>query len=72
MRRPSPKNDAPAMQRGIWRKTLTRSRIRTKLRFMSLVKSKVMSTPINSKRPEEREFVVDSGASNAHDEQKKN
>ena len=30
---------------------------------MFLVKSKLMSTPIASKRPEEREFVVDSGAS---------
>ena len=41
MRRPWPKNDAPAKQRRIWRKIFTSSRIRTKLRFMSLVKSKV-------------------------------
>ena len=47
--------------RGIWRKTLASSRIRTQKRFMFLVKSK--STPLTSKRPEEREFVVDSGAS---------
>ena len=33
---------------------------------------KGMSTPITSKRPEERDFVVDSGSINAHDEQKKN
>ena len=41
MRRPWPKNDAPAKQRRIWRNIFTSSRIRTKLRFMSLVKSKV-------------------------------
>ena len=34
-------NDAPAKQRGIWRKIFRSSRIRTKLRFMFLVKSKV-------------------------------
>ena len=48
---------------GFWRKIFRSSRIRTKLRFIFLVKSKVMSAPIASKRPEEREFVVDSGAS---------
>ena len=41
MRRPCTKNDALAKQRGIWRKIFTSSRIRTKLRFMFLVKSKV-------------------------------
>ena len=41
MRRTWPKNDAPAKQRRIWRKISTSSRIRTKLRFMFLVKSKV-------------------------------
>ena len=60
MRRPRTKKDAPAKQRG---KTFTSSRIRTKLRFIFLVKLKGMPTPTASQRPEEREFVVDSGAS---------
>ena len=41
LRRPSTKKDAPAMQQRIWRKICTSSRIRTKLRFMFLVKSEV-------------------------------
>ena len=61
MRRPCTKKDAPAKQRGIWRKTFTSSRIRTELRSILLLK-KVMPAP-TSTRPEEREFVVDSGAS---------
>ena len=39
------------------------SRIRTKLRFMFLVRWKVSRRLSTSMRPEEREFVVDSGAS---------
>ena len=62
MRRPCIKNDAPAKQHGIWRNTCTSSRIRTKLRSVLLLKVKAMPAP-SSKRPEEREFVVDSGAS---------
>ena len=38
MLRPWSKNDAPAKQRGIWRKIFTSSRTRTKLRFIFLVK----------------------------------
>ena len=56
-------NDAPAKQRGICRKLFTISGIWTKLRFMFSGKVKGMSTPVTSKRPEERDFVVDSGAS---------
>ena len=40
MRRPCTKNDAPAKHRGIWRKTFTSSRIRTKLRSKFLVKQR--------------------------------
>ena len=42
-----------------------------KATFYVLGEVKGMSTLITSKRPEAREFVVDSGASNAHDEQKR-
>ena len=63
MRRACTKKDAPAKQRGIWRKTFTSSRVRTKLRFYIPGEAKAMSTAMTSKRPEEREFVVDSGAS---------
>ena len=38
MRRRCTKKDAPAEQRGIWRKIFTSSRIRTKLRFTLLLK----------------------------------
>ena len=50
--------DAPAKQRGIGRTNYTRSRIRTKLHFLLLVKFVNVDS---LKRPEEREFVVDSG-----------
>ena len=56
MRRPCTKEDAPAKQRGIWRKLCASSRIHTP------IEAKVMPAP-TSTRPEEREFVVDSGAS---------
>ena len=64
MRKLCTKKDAPAKQRGIWRKTFTSSRIRDKATFKIPGEAKVMSTPITSKKKtEEREFVVDSGAS---------
>ena len=56
------KKDAPAEQRGIWRNIITSSRMRTKLRFYTPVEARVLPSP-TSKRPEEREFVADSGAS---------
>ena len=62
MRKRWPKNDAPATQRGIWRTLFWSVRIRTKLRLCP-GEVKGMSTPVTSKIPEEREFVVDSGAS---------
>ena len=62
MRRPRTKKDAPAKQHGIWRNIFTCSRIRTKLCFYTPIKVKVMLTH-TSTRSEEREFVVDSGAS---------
>ena len=62
IRRPCTKKDAPAKQRGIWRNIFTSSRIRTKTTFYIPGEAKVMPAP-TSKRPEEREFVVDSGAS---------
>ena len=40
MRKLCTKKDAPAKQRGIWRKTFTSSRIRTKLRLRFLVKQR--------------------------------
>ena len=56
------KKDAPAKQRGIWRKTFSGSRIRTEQRLFSSIEAMVMRAP-TSTRPEEREFVVGSGAS---------
>ena len=54
--------EASAKQCGIWRKIFTSSRMRTKLRFYTPIEARVMQAP-TSKSPEEREFVVDSGAS---------
>ena len=62
MRRPRTKKDVPAEQHGMWRKIFSSSRIRTKLRFETLIEARVMPAP-TSKRPEDREFVVDAGAS---------
>ena len=62
MRRPCTKKDAPAKQRRIWRTNFTSSRIQTGLRSFSPIEAKVMSAP-TSTRPEEREFLVESGAS---------
>ena len=72
MRRSWPENDAPAKLRGICRKLFTSSGIWTKLRFMFSGEVKGMSTPVTSKRPEERELVVDSGASMHMMSKKKN
>ena len=46
MRIPRTKNDAPATQRGIWRKIFTSPRIRTKLCFMFLVKLRQCGRPL--------------------------
>ena len=62
MLRPWSKNDAPAKQRGIWRKIFTSSRTRTKLRLILLLKLRqCQHFPLQ--KPEEREFVVVSRAS---------
>ena len=62
MRRPCTKKDALAEQHGIWRKIFTSSKMRTKLRFYNPIEARVMLAP-TSKRPKQREFVIDSGAS---------
>ena len=62
MKRPRTEKDARAEQHDILRKTFTSSRIRTKLRFFTPTEAVVTLTS-TSKRPEEREVVVDSGAS---------
>ena len=62
MRRPRAEKDAPAEQHEIWRKSFTSSKIQTKLRFFTPIEAGVMLAP-TSKRPEELEVVVDSGAS---------
>ena len=61
MRRPCTKKDALAELRGIWRNIFPSSKMRTKLRFTLPLKPRVMPAP-TSRRPEEREFVVDSGS----------
>ena len=62
MRRPRAERDAPAEQHDIWRKSFTSSKIQTKLRFYTPKEAGVMLAK-TSKRPEELEVVVDSGAS---------
>ena len=62
MRRPCTRKDAPAKQRGIWRKTFNKLKNSDKTTFYTPIEAKVMSAP-SSTRPEEREFVVDPGAS---------
>ena len=62
MRRPCTKKDASAKQRTIWRKNICKLKNSDKAAFHTPVEVRVMPTP-TSKRPEEREFVVDSGAS---------
>ena len=61
-KKPRNKNDAPAEKHGIWRNMSISSMTRTKPRSSHL--HEVRSLPVPSlKRPEEREFVVDPGAS---------
>ena len=61
MRRPCTKKGAPAKQRGIWRKIVTNKlKNSDRTTFYTLIEAKVMLAP-TSKKPEEREFVVDSG-----------
>ena len=61
-RRPCTTNDAPAEQRVIWRKNVQKLKNKDKATFSSPTETWVMPAP-SSKEPEEREFVVDSGAS---------
>ena len=61
MRRPCTKRDVPAELCGIWRKYLPAQEF-GQTTFCTPIEAKVMSAP-TSKRPEDREFVVDSGAS---------
>ena len=62
IRRLCTKKDAPAKQHGIWPIYLQAQEIRTKLRSILLLKQR-WCRHLTSTRPEEREFVVDSGAS---------
>ena len=63
MRRLCTKKDAPAKQRVGLGEKMCKLKDSDKATFYFLGEVKVMSTPIASKRPEERKFVVDSGAS---------
>ena len=63
MRRPCNWRDAPTKQHGIWRKSIYKLKNAEKTVFYVLGEEKGMPAPTTSKRPEEREFVVDSGAS---------
>ena len=60
--KPCIKKDAPAEWHATWREVSISSKIRIKLRFYSLLDARATLAP-TSKSPEEREFVVDSGAS---------
>ena len=62
MRRPCTKNDAPAKQRGIWRKNIYKLKNSDRTTFYTPIEAEVMPAP-TSTRPEEREFAVGSGAS---------
>ena len=55
------KKDVPAEQRGIWPKNIYKLKYSDKATFYVLIEAKEMLAP-TSKRPEEREFVVDSVA----------
>ena len=61
--KPCTKNDAPAEQSGTLRKMSTGSNILIKLRFTIPLKPGQCRRPLQKKTPEERDFVVDSGAS---------
>ena len=60
-RKPCTKKDAPAEQHGTWREIFTSSKNSDKTTFYSPIEIKATPAPI-SQLPEEREFVVDSGA----------
>ena len=60
--KPCTKKDAPAEKHGTWRKVSMSSKTRIKLRFTLLLKPGQYRSPFQES-PEEREFVVDSGAS---------
>ena len=63
------KSDPPAEMRGDWRRVSFSSKRNKKLRFFS--PSEVQCLPAPSEiKPKKREFVVESGAINAHAEQK--
>ena len=61
MRRPGNKKDAPAKRRGFG-ENIYQLKISDKTTFCTPIEVKAMRAP-SSTRPEEREFVVDSGAS---------
>ena len=61
-RKPWIKSDASAKQHGTWREIFTSSKNADKTTFFSPVEAKAMRAP-TSKLFEEREFVVDTGAS---------
>ena len=62
MRRPCNKKNTPAKQHGIWRKKMYKLSNSDKTTFYTPDEVKAMPAPAST-RPEEREFVVDSGAS---------
>ena len=62
MRKTCTKKDAPAEQRGELRKNIYKLKKSDKTTLYTLIEERVMPAPITWKRPEERGFVVDSGA----------
>ena len=56
------KSDVPLKQRGGWPKNILKLKVKDKTAFFSLSETWCLRAPSNLK-PEEREFVVDSGAS---------
>ena len=60
-RRQSGKSDGPAKQRGSWPKSVFKLQEKHRATFFSLSENRCL--PASNLKPEEREFVVDSGAS---------
>ena len=60
--KPSGKSGAPSEQPGTWQRMSTSSKNEDKETFYSPTEAWVMPAP-SSTNPEEREFVIDSGAS---------
>ena len=60
-RKPCNKKDAPAEKHGTWRQLSGCSKKEDKATFYSFTEARVILAP-SSKKPEEREFVVDFGA----------